>query len=119
MLATLALGAGSPIDGAWRYGVFVWHVKQEGKHLDLKVTSAGGNGWSYAASVDGKEYPVTGLGPGLTVKLLSVSGNGFEAVMLRNGKEVTRNKAAVTGEGHSLTTETSLGGTSTKMVLQR
>lgn len=111
--------AANPLDGLWRYGALVWHLKREGSHLDMKLTSVGGNGWSYSANADGKEYPVTGLGPGVTVKLLSVSATSFEAVLLRNGKEMTRNKAAVTGEGHSLTTETFAQGSSTRMILQR
>ena len=118
MLLSTALAA-SPIDGAWRYGALVWHLKQEGEHLDFQLTSAGNNGWSYSAAADGREYPVTGLGPGLTVKLVSVSGTGFESVMLRNGKEMTRNKAMVTGGGYSLTTETTSHGASTRMILQR
>ena len=119
LLSASAAIAGNPIDGDWRYGSLVWHLLRAGNHLDLKLTSLGGNGWSYSANADGKEYPVTGLGPGVTVKLLSVNGTGFEAVLLRNGKEMTRNKALVTGAGHSLTTETFAQGSSTRMILQR
>jgi hypothetical protein len=107
------------LDGDWRYGAVVWHLKHAGNHLDMKLTSAGGNGWSYSANADGKEYPVTGLGPGVMVKLLNVSATGFEAVLLRNGKEMTRNKAVITGEGYSLTTETFAQGSSTRVIMQR
>ncbi len=107
------------MEGDWRYGALVWHLKRAGNRLEFKTTSAGGNGWSYTAAADGKEYPVTGLGPNLTVKLLKLSATGFEAVLYRNGKEMTRNQATVTGAGHSLTTETFSQGTSTRMILQR
>ncbi len=118
MFVSVVLAAAT-IDGAWRYGAVVWHLKHSGKHLEMELTTAGGKGWSYAANADGKEYPVNGLGPGVMVKLLSVSDKGFEAMLLRNGREITRNKAVLTGEGFSLTTETIAQGSSTRMILQR
>ncbi len=111
-----ALAFADPIDGVWRRGGMRWDVKHSGNHVEVKVTAVGGSSYTYSASSDGKEYPVTGFIPGTTVKLLSVSDHGFETSMIRNGKEMSRTKSSVSADGKLLNSETFSNGSSSRMI---
>ncbi len=116
-LLSVALAcAADPIEGVWRRGGLRWDLKKLGPKMEVKVTAMGGNSYTYTAAPDGKDYPVTGFLPGTTVRLLSVTGRGFETVMFLNGKEFSRTRNSVTQDGKLLNSETSQNGSSSRLI---
>lgn len=87
-------GAGEhALSGSWRQ-TRIEAASESATTVRLKVTTSSvafsdPSGFSYDARFDGKDYPVSGMGPGRTASVRRISDNSFEETQKQDGKVVS------------------------------
>jgi hypothetical protein len=78
-----------------------------GKGYKVTVKSEPASGapqqWSYTTDLDGKDSPMTGNMNADTIAVKRVDVNTLEAVTKKGGKELSKQKRVVSGDGKTLT----------------
>ena len=92
-----------PLSGSW---VEQQHVAGDVRPVQYRMTAAGfrmrGNGQSYDAKFDGKEYPIVGDPGKTTVSLKKIDNATVEEIDHRQGKVVDKIRLALAKDGNTI-----------------
>ena len=94
--------------------VRTYEVQGEGEKLTVNGVAADGSrvSWGYSVRFDGKDYPITGSGPGGAdaIAVRHVNARTVEAILKKNGKIMETAGRVVSEDGKTMTARAKTAG---------